>query len=90
MLKIRKYIFKKFYSLTNCDYSYQPFMGDFDLSLSVVGEEKHIICRDFGIHREVTDAVCEYHTVKKVILQNLDDSLDHPTVVDMTSLRSER
>lgn len=59
------------------DHSYRACKSDLDLALSVAGKETQILCHDFGIHRGVTDAICEYHAGKKVILHKLVDSLAH-------------
>jgi len=62
------------------DHSYPACKNDLDLALSVAGKDTRILCHDFGIHRGVTDAVCEYHTFKKVVLHKLVDSLAHLSV----------
>lgn len=62
------------------DHSYQACKRDLDLAISAVGKDTQILCHDFGVHRGVTDAICEYHAGKKVVLHKLVDSLAHLTV----------
>ncbi len=62
------------------DHSYQACKNDLDLALAVSGKDTHILCHDFGVHRGVTDAVCEYHAAKKVVLHKMVDSLAHLTI----------
>ncbi|MFA7342827.1 MAG: class I SAM-dependent methyltransferase [Terrimicrobiaceae bacterium] len=59
------------------DHSYHACKSDLDLALSVASKDTQILCHDFGIHRGVTDAICEYHAAKKVVLHKLVDSLAH-------------
>lgn len=59
------------------DHSYDACKKDLDLALAVSGNDTHVLCHDFGVHRGVTDAVCEYHAAGKVILHKLVDSLAH-------------
>ena len=62
------------------DHSYEACKRDLDLALSVANVNTRILCHDFGIHRGVTDAICEYHAGRKVILHKLVDSLAHLSV----------
>jgi predicted O-methyltransferase YrrM len=62
------------------DHSYEACKMDLDLALAVSEKDTRILCHDFGVHRGVTDAVCEYHTRKKVVLHKLVDSLAHLSI----------
>lgn len=62
------------------DHSYQACKNDLNLALAVASKDTQILCHDFSIHRGVTDAVCEYHAEKKVIIHKLVDSLAHLTI----------
>jgi hypothetical protein len=62
------------------DHSYRACKGDLELALSAANASTRILCHDFGIHSGVTDAVCEFHTAKKVVLHKLVDSLAHLSV----------
>lgn len=62
------------------DHSYQACKNDLNLALMVAGKDTQILCHDFSIHRGVTDAVCEFHAEKKVIIHKLVDSLAHLTI----------
>jgi len=62
------------------DHSYEACKKDLDLALAVSAKDTHILCHDFGVHHGVTDAVCEYHTSKKMVLHKLVDSLAHLSI----------